>query len=106
MAGLFIKYKKLNLKFPLSKEMAIYYLKMGYKIVLRDNKSKGCYVCCEYNGGRMDYMRALFPKQFEKMLYKFPILIRRDIRTLLKQDLIAFKDNPIGIFEDDICGQI
>lgn len=92
-----------DLKFPLSKEMAIYYLKMGYKIVLRDNKSKGYYVCCEYNGGRLDYIRTLFLKQFEKMLYQFSVLRRRDIRTLLKQDFIAFKDAPIGIFEDDIC---
>lgn len=91
-----------DLKFPLSKEMAVYYLKMGYRIVVRDNKVKGFYVCCNYEPNRKSYLQSLH-RDWQHLLYKFPILTRRNIRTLLRANYVSFLNNPIGIIEDDLC---
>lgn len=101
--NLYNKYKTLGLKFPLSKHMAIYYLLLGFKIVVRDNKTKGYYICCNYEPIRKEFLQKLYGIKYRDINYNFPILTIRNIRSLLKEDYIAFVNNPIGITEDDLC---
>ena len=85
-------YKGNNIKFPLSKKKALYYLKLGCKIVLYDPKI-GAYICCEYNNFRnIDYPS-----------YKFDLLTIDDIRYIINNPgSIGFIQDPIGINEQDI----
>ena len=77
---------------PLTKESAIYYLKLGCKIVLYDHRI-GAYICCEYNNFRsIDYPS-----------YKFDLLTIDDIKYIINYpESIVFIQNPIGINEQDI----
>ena len=85
-------YKENNIKFPLYKKMAIYYIKLGCKIVLYDPRI-GAYICCEYNNFRnIDYPS-----------YKFDLLTIDDIKNIVKYPRsIGFIQDPIGINEQDI----
>ena len=77
---------------PLTKESAIYYLKLGCKIVLCDSR-KGCYICCEYNNFRsIDYPS-----------YKLDLLTIDDIKYIINNPgCIGFIQDPIGINEQDV----
>lgn len=92
MANILIKYKDLNIKFPLSKKMALHYLKLGCKIVLYEHRI-GAYICCEYNNFRsIDYPS-----------YKFDLLTIDDIKHIINYPgSIGFIQDPIGINEQDV----
>lgn len=85
-------YKENNIKFPLSKKNALYYLKLGCKIVLYDPRI-GAYICCEYNNFRnIDYPS-----------YKFDLLTIDDIKYVINYpSCVGFIQDPIGINEQDI----
>lgn len=77
---------------PLTKESAIYYLKLGCKIVLYDSNIGG-YICCEYNNFRnIDYPS-----------YQFDLLTIDDIKDIINNpEYVGFIQDPIGINEQDI----
>ena len=77
---------------PLTKESAIYYLKLGCKIVLYDSR-KCCYICCEYN----NFRSINYPS------YKLDFLTREDVRYIINNPgCVGFIQDPIGINEQDV----
>ena len=77
---------------PLTKESAIYYLKLGEKIVLKDSR-KNAFICCEYAPSRT----LNFPS------YKLDLLTITDIKDIINNpEWVAFTAYPIGINEQDV----
>lgn len=77
---------------PLTKESAIYYLKLGEKIVLKDSR-RDSYICCEYN----PFRTLNFPS------YKLDLLTITDIKDIINNPKwVAFTAYPIGINDQDI----
>ena len=59
---------------PLTKESAIYYIKLGEKIVLKDSR-KNAFICCEYAPSRT----LNFPS------YKLDLLTITDIKDIINR---------------------
>lgn len=84
--------KSLSYRTPLTKESAIYYLKLGEKIVLKDPR-RDSFICCEYN----PFRTLDFPS------YKLDLLTITEIKNIINfPKWVAFIAYPIGINEEDI----